>query len=342
MKSPWILLTCSEFLTILTVALASSDAACPSANGGEDLKPQRREVYDGGRIFDISHRLRPDMPAWGSKDGLGQFLWLSESMKNGSYTNNSEMKLPIHTGTHVDAPGHVSDRYFDAGFDADSLDLGLLNGPALLVDVPRDENITDVLLLSTVLLVLVCSNSSVYGHSRHPEKLIELYEIIGDIGRDSLFRLKFKNPKGNIWFMRRLMWKKEFDTSYVGFTKDGAQWLVENTDIKLVGVDYLTVAAYTDLLSPHLVFLEGRRGQYAEGAGRFRNEGDQPRVCWKTLECGRRVRSGLEDSGMWKNLGVSRRVWMGLEHPRLSWRSLPCTTLVELQKSYEAFSGGTS
>lgn len=31
------------------------------------------------------------------------------------------------------------------------------------------------------------------------------------------------------------MWKKEFDTSYVGFTKDGAQWLVDNTDIKLVG-----------------------------------------------------------------------------------------------------------
>jgi hypothetical protein len=31
------------------------------------------------------------------------------------------------------------------------------------------------------------------------------------------------------------MWKKEFDTSYVGFMKDGAQWLVDNTDIKLVG-----------------------------------------------------------------------------------------------------------
>ena len=31
------------------------------------------------------------------------------------------------------------------------------------------------------------------------------------------------------------MWKKEFDTSYVGFMKDGAQWLVDNTNIKLVG-----------------------------------------------------------------------------------------------------------
>ena len=34
---------------------------------------------------------------------------------------------------------------------------------------------------------------------------------------------------------RGLMWKKEFDTSYVGFMKDGAKWLVDNTDIKLVG-----------------------------------------------------------------------------------------------------------
>lgn len=31
------------------------------------------------------------------------------------------------------------------------------------------------------------------------------------------------------------MWKREFDSGYVGFTKDGAQWLRDNTDIKLVG-----------------------------------------------------------------------------------------------------------
>ena len=34
---------------------------------------------------------------------------------------------------------------------------------------------------------------------------------------------------------RRLMWKKEFDTSYVAFTSDGAQWLRDNTKIKLIG-----------------------------------------------------------------------------------------------------------
>jgi kynurenine formamidase len=49
-------------------------------------------------------------------------------MKNGSSANISEMKLITHTGTHVDAPGHYHDHYFDAGFDVDTLDLAVLNG----------------------------------------------------------------------------------------------------------------------------------------------------------------------------------------------------------------------
>ncbi|VAI33412.1 unnamed protein product [Triticum turgidum subsp. durum] len=64
---------------------------------------------------------------------------------------------------------------------------------------------------------------------------------------------------------RNLMWKKEFDTSYVGFMKDGAQWLVDNTDIKLVGIDYLSVAAFDDLIPSHLVFLENRDIILVEG-----------------------------------------------------------------------------
>ena len=75
------------------------------------------------------------MPSWESVDGVGQFLWLPKSMKNGSLANNSEMKLPTHTGTHVDAPGHVFDHYFDAGFDVDTLDLDVLNGSCILFTV---------------------------------------------------------------------------------------------------------------------------------------------------------------------------------------------------------------
>ncbi|GAB4852895.1 Cyclase-like protein 2 [Ancistrocladus abbreviatus] len=195
-----------------------------------NLIPLRREVYEDGQIYDISHRYTPSMPAFDSVDGVGQFLWLRKSMKNGSIANNSEMKIPTHTGTHVDAPGHVIDQYFDAGFDVDTLDLGVLNGPALLVDVPRDKNITAEVM-----------------QSLHIPRGV----------RRVLFRTLNTD--------RRLMFKREFDSSYVGFMKDGAQWLVDNTDIKLVGIDYLSVAAYDHLIPSHLVFLEGREIILVEG-----------------------------------------------------------------------------
>lgn len=125
-----LLLLCSApaALSHATTAYPSIPGTTPVDISADPLIPPRREVYGNGRIFDISHRYTPDMPAFESVDGVGQFLWLPYSMKNGSLANNSEMKLPSHTGTHVDAPGHVFDHYFDAGFDVDTLDLDVLNG----------------------------------------------------------------------------------------------------------------------------------------------------------------------------------------------------------------------
>ena len=101
-----------------------------AATNDNYLVPERREVYDNGRIIDITHRYTPETPSGGdSENGVGQFLRLRDSMKNGSICNGSELrKLYVHAGTHVDAPGHMLDHYFDAGFDIDTLDLGVLNG----------------------------------------------------------------------------------------------------------------------------------------------------------------------------------------------------------------------
>ncbi|CAM8997506.1 unnamed protein product [Rhodiola kirilowii] len=213
---------------------------CGLAGEDLDLVPLRREVYGDGRIFDISHPYVEDMPAFESDEGIGQFLWLPKSMKNESLANNSEFKMGAHTGTHVDAPGHVFDHYFDAGFDVDTLDLDVLNGPGLLVDVPRNKNITAEVM-----------------ESLHIPKGVR--------------RVIFRTLNTD----RRLMNKKTFESSYVGFMKDGAQWLVDNTDIKLVGIDYLSVAAYDDLIPSHLVFLQGREIILVEG---LKLDGVQPGV----------------------------------------------------------------
>ncbi|KAK0583568.1 hypothetical protein LWI29_038297 [Acer saccharum] len=201
-------------LILFTLAILND---CSLSDDELIIKPIRREVYRNGRIFDITHRYTTGLV------GLGEFIWLRQSMKNGSLYNFSELKLVVHAGTHVDSPGHMIDRYFDAGFDVDTLDLDVLNGPALLVDVPRDSNIT--------------------------AEVMESLHIPKGVNR-VLFRTLNTD--------RKLMFKEEFDTSYVGFMKDGARWLVENTDIKLVGIDYLSAAAFDDLVPAHIAFHENR------------------------------------------------------------------------------------
>uniref|UniRef100_A0A0E0EPD6 Cyclase family protein n=1 Tax=Oryza meridionalis TaxID=40149 RepID=A0A0E0EPD6_9ORYZ len=165
---------------------------------------ERREEFDGGRIVDISHYYREEMPEWESADGTGGgFLRLVRSMRNGSdIANFSELRLTAHSGTHVDAPGHVFDHYYHAGFDVDTLDLAILNA-----------NVMEAL---------------------HIPKGV----------RRVLFRTLNTD--------RKLMWKKEFDTSYVGFMKDGAQWLIDNTDIRLevilveaLNLEHVTPGIYT-------------------------------------------------------------------------------------------------
>ncbi|MFS7928203.1 putative arylformamidase [Helianthus anomalus] len=233
--TPLYTLTTTLLTLLITSSTSIADDAYPSpytttCNLNNIPTPIRSEVYDNGRIIDITHRYHPEMPSWGSDEGLGQFLRLPNSMKNGSRSNVSEMKLVTHTGTHVDAPGHMIDEYFDAGFDVDTLDLLVLNGPALLVDVPRDSNITAEVMKSLNI----------------PK---------------GVQRVLFRTLNTD----RRLMWQKQFDTSYVGFLRDGAQWLKDNSDIKLVGIDYLSAAAYVDSVATHRVFFESRDIILVEG-----------------------------------------------------------------------------
>lgn len=51
------------------------------------------------------------------------------------------------------------------------------------------------------------------------------------------------------------MHQRAFDYSYQAFTADGAQWLVDNTDIALIGIDYLSIAVHDDLTGPHDIVL---------------------------------------------------------------------------------------
>ncbi|OAY45546.1 cyclase-like protein 2 [Manihot esculenta] len=222
-------------LTQLAEAVRSLDEevltlTAPASSRDYPDPPARRDVYSNGKIHDITHLINPKMPKWGSPDGMGQVVTIIDDMKKGAVAYTSEMDLPSHTGTHVDAPSHFFEDYFDKGFDTSTLSLKTLNGPALVVDVPRNSNIT----------------AEVMKNLQIPQ---------------GIHRVLFRTLNSD----RKLMYQSEFHSDYVGIMGDGANWIVDNTDIKLVGIDYLSIASYTDAVPTHQALLKNREIVIVEG-----------------------------------------------------------------------------
>jgi arylformamidase len=147
------------------------------------------------------------------------------SMDAGAHDNISRLACSVHTGTHVDAPHH----FLNDHRTVDTLSLDTLVGPARVIQIPDD-----------VALI----NAGTLEKAGIPSGTLRLL-------------LKTRNS---------LLWQrgeKRFATDFVGISLDGAEWLVQ-AGLKLVGIDYLSIAPYKQsipthqaLLNPGVVILEG-------------------------------------------------------------------------------------
>jgi kynurenine formamidase len=175
---------------------------------------------------DLTASISPKLVVWESPDGLGAgHRYQSSSRENGDPANVSELRFGAHIGTHVDAPRHFA-RDSDAGIE--TLRLEDLNGPAFVVDV------FGVALLDAAVL------SDVF---QHPPFSV----------RDDITRVVFRTENTK----RDLMSQTDFHTDYVGFTEDGARLIVQRfPGIKVIGIDYVSVAAYEHLIPAHQFLLE--------------------------------------------------------------------------------------
>ncbi|MEM8726429.1 MAG: arylformamidase [Pseudomonadota bacterium] len=80
------------------------------------------------RIWDISQKLRPDLPVWPGDTAFQQSrTW---QMEEGSPVNVSALTLSTHTGAHADAPLH----YDPDAPDMASVELAPYLGECLVVD----------------------------------------------------------------------------------------------------------------------------------------------------------------------------------------------------------------
>lgn len=126
-------------------------------------------------------------------------------MDHGDPCNLTFLALNVHAGTHLDAPHHFMNDYRTV----ESLPLEVLTGPAYVVHYQDDvEAITADLLEATAIPA-------------------------------GATRLLFRTRNSQLWQAGE--W--EFKTDFVAVSVDGAGWLVQH-GIKLVGVDYLSVAPF--------------------------------------------------------------------------------------------------
>lgn len=151
-------------------------------------------------------------------------LWQTSCIADGAHSNDTHMETSLHAGTHYDAPLH----FLAEGKSIDKIDLSAFMGPAYVAHLPRVKSI-----------------------SEHDLEKIRLPK--------GTTRILFKTVNSKRWGTAAT----EFNEEYVGVTAGAAQWLVKNK-IKLVGIDYLSVAAFSEIVPVHrallgkgIVILEG-------------------------------------------------------------------------------------
>jgi arylformamidase len=135
---------------------------------------------------------------------------------NDSYLNLSQICMGVHTGTHVDAPLH----FLTKGVGVDQLSLKLLTGRVYVLEMPKANLITAEAL----------EKADIPPRTR---------------------RLIIKTRNSQLWASKN----KVFDKDFVGISPDGAQFLVDH-GVKLVGIDYLSIAPYKQGKIPHEIFLK--------------------------------------------------------------------------------------
>jgi len=138
-------------------------------------------------------------------------------IEQGEAFNVTHINMGAHVGTHVDAPFHV------LGDQAtiDQLPLNLLTGRAYVLHLTDDVD-----LITAELLI----NAEIPPRTR---------------------RLLFRTRNSGLWTQGL----KEFQTDYVGLAPDAAEYLV-NRSVKLVGIDYLSIAPFGDSVPTHQILLE--------------------------------------------------------------------------------------
>ena len=138
------------------------------------------------------------------------------SIEDGEMANVTHLSMCAHSGTHVDAPDH----FLGNGKTVESIPLELMIGPAAVVEIPAEGTITTADLISAQIPA-------------------------------GIKRILLKTANSEVWAAGNM----EFQEDFIAPDGEAAKYLVE-LGIEVIGVDYLSVAPFTDPEPTHKTLLE--------------------------------------------------------------------------------------
>ena len=170
------------------------------------------------KIFDITNPISNQTIPWESEQNPE--VKKINSIENGEPYNVTQINTSVHIGTHIDAPNH----FINHGKTIDQIPLTKLIGKVFVIEIPASIDIINEKIINEIW-------------TKTP-KLNEFNKII----------FKTKNSFDNFG-------KNKFDKTYTALDSSGAKALAEK-NIHFIGIDYLSISIYDDMVDPHVVLLE--------------------------------------------------------------------------------------
>jgi len=167
------------------------------------------------KIFDITVPIKNSLPVWPGDPNVNNIL--VNSIDEGDEANVTAIHMSAHTGTHIDAPRH----FINEGIAIENLDLEILIGNVLVVQIPNEINLI------------------------HKDNLLELR--LTEWPERVLFRTRNSDL--------RIFEDEKFHEDFVALSLDASDYLIDQ-GVKLIGIDYLSIAPFDNPTETHVQLLQ--------------------------------------------------------------------------------------
>jgi len=168
------------------------------------------------RTYDISLTIANDFPVWPG-DPKVELSRISK-MEDGAPCNITYLSMTAHVGTHVDAPYHFLG---SEALTVEDLPLNLLTGRAYVLHLPDEV---------THITAAILQQADIPPRTR---------------------RLLFRTRNSRYWKNGQ----NSFQEDFVALSRDAAEYIVEH-GVRLVGIDYLSIAPFDAAIPTHEVLLK--------------------------------------------------------------------------------------